>query len=972
MIKVGTLFAGRYGVIQKIGTGGMAEVFKAQDVVENRVVALKVMKDSLATDEAAVRRFEAEGHQAAELRHDNVVSVYDVGVSAGTHYIVMEYVSGIVLKEYIRKKGKLSDRETMAISAQIACGLRAAHAHHIVHRDIKPQNIILSKDGKVKITDFGIARSIGEENRKGKFTVGSVYYISPEQAKGESCDERSDIYSLGIVMYEMITGVVPFDKDTTNAVALAHMNESMKAPSELNPDCPRALEQIIFRCTQKSSARRYTNCTELLQDLKIAVSTPDYDFEQKEKATLLKNKTMVFSKNAAGNEPHKAPEARGAQRTSSSYGVSRKPADPSDEADEAEAGAPIRNRSAREPGRTGFDRFLSVAGVLVGIVIIFLIIYIIMSLSGCLQKKVPSGVVTTTPHPEDTTTTTEEVIELTTKAKDEFDPSTDAKVPNVLGMQIQEAVQALQDAGLSYKLSSQVEYSDDYPLGTIIKQSYPEGTVVAKGSTIVIMMSGGSDKFYVDPAYVGKSLADFKKAVGTLSNVIDFEYVKVNSDTVSANVIMAIEPVDVTVSQGDKVVVTYSGGPVYANVPDLRGKTREQAAKALEEAGLAVGEISEDFNDSYARDTVCAQQYNPGSSQRNGTKVGFTVSLGPKVQKIPEDLVVNADGTRNTYSTVKQRLESLGYIVIHKESYDADHGAHASDDTAYVLSVSPEPGSEYGYGGTVTVVTATDRQLLEDYTGKKYKDVKALLAEEPYAFDIEVVYVAAKESGQDGRIETQDPAADTEWTRGMYIYFTVYTTGMIDMKGMTAADAKSFIESKGWVYEEVAGDYVSDEMAGKVVSTNPKAGKKPKEGDVIKVKIAAEKEEPTTEAPTTTEEPTTTTEAPTTPAPTTTEAPTTTPAPTTTEAPATTPAPTTTEAPATTPAPTTTEAPTTTPEPATEAPTTVTEAPTTVTDQPTEAPTTTEAPATEQNPSDGAPTDAPDEADGSLEDMLAP
>ena len=341
MIKVGTLFAGRYGVIQKIGTGGMAEVFKAQDVVENRVVALKVMKDSLASDEAAVRRFEAEGHQASELRHDNVVSVYEVGFSAGTHYIVMEYVSGIVLKEYIRKKGRLSARESMAISAQIACGLRAAHAHHIVHRDIKPQNIILSKDGKVKITDFGIARSIGEETRKGKFTVGSVYYISPEQAKGESCDERSDIYSLGIVMYEMITGVVPFDKDTTNAVALAHMNESMRPPSELNPDCPRALEQIIFRCTQKSSARRYTNCTELLQDLKIAVSSPDYDFEQKEKATLLKNKTMVFSKNAAdsaANEHgHKDHDAHGASRTASAYGVSRKASEEGGRTEEAES-----------------------------------------------------------------------------------------------------------------------------------------------------------------------------------------------------------------------------------------------------------------------------------------------------------------------------------------------------------------------------------------------------------------------------------------------------------------------------------------------------------------------------------------------------------------------------------------------------------------------------------------------------------
>lgn len=269
------------------------------------MVALKVLKDAFASNPQAVKSFREEGEKAAEIQSANVVKVYDTNYFNGTHYIVMEYVDGIDLKEYIQRKGHLSPKETMAITAHIAYGLRAAHSKQIVHRDVKPQNVILSRDGSIKVTDFGIAGSTtGEKSQS--LNTGSVYYMAPEQAKSENCDERSDIYSLGIVMYEMITGRVPFDKETGVAVMLAHMNESMTAPSKLNPDCPLALEQIIFRCTQKSAARRYHNCTELLGDLKIAINNPDYDFGQKEKATILKSSTQVFTKNPQKQQAHQA------------------------------------------------------------------------------------------------------------------------------------------------------------------------------------------------------------------------------------------------------------------------------------------------------------------------------------------------------------------------------------------------------------------------------------------------------------------------------------------------------------------------------------------------------------------------------------------------------------------------------------------------------------------------------------------
>ena len=296
MIKVGTLFAERYNILEHIASGGMADIYKAEDIDEERLVAIKVLKPEFSDDREFVRRFQIEGKATSSLVSDNIVRVYDVGNVGAAYYIVMELVDGVTLKQYIRRKGTLSARETMAIAAQVAVGLRTAHSHHVIHRDIKPQNIILSKDGKAKVTDFGIARAITDETRTmNAATMGSVHYIAPEQAKGMVCDERSDIYSLGICMYEMITGRVPFDKETSIAVALAHMNETMVPPSDVNPNCPKALEQIIFRCTQKSRERRYHNCSELLADLKIAVADPNHDFEKQEQSDRMRYNTQVFS-----------------------------------------------------------------------------------------------------------------------------------------------------------------------------------------------------------------------------------------------------------------------------------------------------------------------------------------------------------------------------------------------------------------------------------------------------------------------------------------------------------------------------------------------------------------------------------------------------------------------------------------------------------------------------------------------------
>lgn len=277
MLFEGNVLADRYEITGKIGTGGMSDVYKAKDHKLNRFVAIKVLKQEFSDDKKFVSRFIVEAQSAAGLMHPNIVNVYDVGNEEGLHYIVMELVEGITLKKYIEKKINLSFEETVSIAIQVSMGIEAAHNNHIIHRDIKPQNIIISKEGKVKVTDFGIARAATSDTITSN-AMGSVHYISPEQARSGYSDEKSDIYSLGITMFEMLTGRVPFDGDTTVSIAIMHIQEKMPSPSEYVDVVPYSIEQIIAKCCQKQSTRRYQNMGELIVDLKKALITPDDDF----------------------------------------------------------------------------------------------------------------------------------------------------------------------------------------------------------------------------------------------------------------------------------------------------------------------------------------------------------------------------------------------------------------------------------------------------------------------------------------------------------------------------------------------------------------------------------------------------------------------------------------------------------------------------------------------------------------------
>ena len=277
MLEIGSFLSDRYEILSKVGAGGMSDVYKAKDHILSRFVAIKVLKQEFSEDSSFVTKFRAEAQSAAGLEHPNIVNIYDVGSENGLYYIVMEYVEGITLKTYIEKKGQLSFKESASIAIQVARGIEAAHNKNIIHRDIKPQNIIISTDGKVKVTDFGIAKATSS-NTISSDVMGSVHYASPEQARNGCVDGRSDIYSLGIVMFEMVTGRVPFDGDTTVAVALQHLQEEIARPSIYAPDLPISFEKIILKCTQKTPDRRYQTIEELLTDIRRSLAHPDEDF----------------------------------------------------------------------------------------------------------------------------------------------------------------------------------------------------------------------------------------------------------------------------------------------------------------------------------------------------------------------------------------------------------------------------------------------------------------------------------------------------------------------------------------------------------------------------------------------------------------------------------------------------------------------------------------------------------------------
>ena len=474
MIKIGMMLGDRYEILEKIGTGGMSDVYKAKCHKLNRFVAVKVLKQEFSENVNFVSKFKTEAQAAAGMMHPNIVNVYDVGEENGTYYIVMELVEGITLKKYIEKKARLSVKEAVSIAIQVSMGIEAAHNNHIIHRDIKPQNIMISRDGKVKVTDFGIAKAV-TSNTITSNVMGSVHYTSPEQARGGYSDEKSDIYSLGITMFEMLTGRVPFNGDTTVAIAIKHIQEPMPSPREYIPEIPISVEQIVFKCTQKSPDRRYQSMGELIEDLKKSLMRPDEDFvkianpDEEASTRMITEKDMQQIKKQSRNRDSMEEEIRLRSDYSNSSGKKKRP-----KTIDEPRHTSSKKQEHDDEDDDKMEKVTTILAIIAAIIIGVIVIFLVGRAMGLFNLS-------TGEKPQSTTT---DVTENTSVAEDE---KNGIKVPNVTNLSYAEAVAALKKEG--FEIEKVETESDTVAKGNIIEQIPAAGEYAPLGSTVVLSVS---------------------------------------------------------------------------------------------------------------------------------------------------------------------------------------------------------------------------------------------------------------------------------------------------------------------------------------------------------------------------------------------------------------------------------------------------------------------------------------------------
>ena len=593
MLNVGMFLADRYEILGKVGAGGMSDVYKAKDHILSRIVAIKVLKSEFSEDRTFVTKFRTEAQSAAVLEHPNIVNIYDVGSEDGLYYIVMEYVEGITLKTYIEKKGQLSFKESASIAIQVARGIEAAHGKNIIHRDIKPQNIMISTDGKVKVTDFGIAKA-ASSNTISSDVMGSVHYASPEQARNGFIDARSDVYSLGIVMYEMITGRVPFDGDTTVAVAIQHLQEEIVKPSVYAPNIPVSFEGIILKCTQKTPDRRYQSMAELLNDLRHALTNPNENFVVI--APLVDNsRTKVIA-----DEDLKEIKERGfTAEDDTDTDLDADMDDIDDEEDDEDDG----DDKLLNPK---MDKAVTIMGIVTAVIILIVVVYLIGSIFGLFRFGSSRNTETET----ETQTETETEVEMI----------------KVIGMTVDEAQAKLEDMGITVVVSGTQE--SDEEAGTILSQDPKEGSMIAKNSTVKVVVAGQStteaDEIDV-PSVVGKTKSEAETAIknAKFNYKETYEY----SADVAADVVISQSPASGKLAEGSTIEIVISQGEQSKTVPNVMGSAQSAAQSSLTAAGLNYS-VKTDYSDSVAEGNVISQDVEAGKTVAPGTTVTITVSLG--------------------------------------------------------------------------------------------------------------------------------------------------------------------------------------------------------------------------------------------------------------------------------------------------------------------------------------------------------
>lgn len=611
MLREGMFLADRYEIIEQIGTGGMADVYKAKCHKLNRYVAIKVMKPEFSQDKTFVAKFRAEAQSAAGLINPNIVNVYDVGDENGIYYIVMELVEGITLKKYIEKRGRLSYKEAVSIAIQVANGMDAAHKHHIIHRDIKPQNIIISKEGKVKVTDFGIAKAATSSTINSSASMGSVHYISPEQARGGYSDERSDIYSLGITLFEMLTGTVPFDGDTTVSVAVRHIQDEIPAPSTLVEGIPVSIDKIVLKCTQKKTERRYQSASELISDLKKSLVMPDVDFV---KIPPLYGETPVVpeqnnTNNTVSEDTDNLDDILKDDDILDDNLLDDSDDEDDDNQDLSDSDDSDDDDDIDDESNDKLDLVMKCIGIGIAVIILIITIFVIVKLVGSGKSA----------NKDNNATTTEAVTEKTTGEDDSKDK---VEVPHVEGLTKDDAIKALNEVGLGYK--SVIQTSKTVAKDSVISQGTKAGTKVAKNTQIILTISSGPDSVETSvPSVTGKSEED---ATSTLKKAgfdvaVDYDY----SDTVAQGNVIKYSPSG-KVAEGSTITIVISRGKQTKSVTmtTLVGMSESSAVQWLEANGLKANVTYITSEGTYGM--VVSQGYSAGDSVNTGTTIDIVVS----------------------------------------------------------------------------------------------------------------------------------------------------------------------------------------------------------------------------------------------------------------------------------------------------------------------------------------------------------
>lgn len=666
MFEPGMIIQNRYEIIEEVGSGGMSVVYKAKCHVLNRYVAIKVLKPEFSDDKSFVSKFRIEAQSAAGLSHPNIVNVFDVGEENGFHYIVMELVEGITLKEYIQQNGRLPYQTALDFIMQICAGIEVAHEHHTIHRDIKPQNIIVSKNGTLKVTDFGIAKA-ATSNTVASSAMGSVHYISPEQARGGYSDERSDIYSLGITLYEMLTGRVPFEGENNVTVALMHIQSEIIPPREYYPDIPVGLERIVLKATQKKPERRYLTTSAMLADLKkvaldpnanvgntnvmMADNAPTIQISEDELAAInsaapRQTGISMFPVNQSSNrELEEANEALESLYNDDEY-------DYGEDDGEDEEEALFGDEDGKDELDPKMEKVITIGAIAATVIIAIIIIVAIVSISGGFKKEK-----VTTEQPA----SVEEIV---------------VKMIDVVGLDEEAAVEELDKAGIPYEIER--DYSDTFEEGKVASQSIPENTEIKEGEKVKLVISKGQEMINV-PDVVGKKLEEAETLLKTagFEVEIDEEYDEeveegyVISQTPNGNTEAAkSSKITIVVSKGEEVKV--------AVVPDLKKKNATDAEAALSKVNLKLGNVSQEYSDTIKAGLVISQSISAGTEVKEETAVDITISMGKKPTTTTYTATFAGSISNSTYVfpegglvriTVTLKIGDASYTVV-DEWYD--------------------------------------------------------------------------------------------------------------------------------------------------------------------------------------------------------------------------------------------------------------------------------------------------------------